>query len=557
MGTADQLAKPECRNWFALGHALTTELCHGLRPFVKRQTETFYNNVKATLAHFAPCSCVFVPKRKPNQYHDMGSCNWAKILQAHHQCCKPNWKQSDSSKWMDPILGPWEIAKLYLRDLGGNAVASVEDMDVSNVLNLMYWCTHFSVPRHLIKDVRDVRNKKWVHVTSSELNDADKQVAFDTIENLLKDPSLAHEPDAQNALKEIEELKSGSDLHSVEILLAEFKELIRIQNAELASLAEESERSKEQQVELKHGQEMLKEESERSKEQQMELKHGQEMLKEESERSKEEQMELKHGQEILKEESERSKEEQMELKHGQEMLKEESERSKEQQMELNHGQEMLKEESERSKEQQIELKRGQEILKEESERSKEEQMELKHGQEMLKEESERSKEQQMELNHGQEMLKEESERSKEEQMELKRGQEILKEESERSKEEQMELKHGQEMLKEESERSKEQQMELKHGQEMLKKESERSKEQQMELKHGQEMLKKALDDKNPIRFGGYTLLYSTILILGTLVWVLSENVKGVRKKDIAKWLVLLFLFYCCLVLDDSSDKEGE
>ena len=259
MGTGAQLAKPEYRNWLALGHALTTELCHGLRSFVKKQTETFYNNFKASLAPFAPCSCVFVLKRRPNQYHDMSTCNWAKVLQAHHRSYKPNWKQSDSSKWIDPILGPWEIAKLYLPDLGGHAVANVEDMDISNLLNLMYWCTHFFVPQHLIKDVREVRNKKWVHVTSLELNDADKQIAFDAIENLLKDPSIAHEPDAQNALKEIVKLKSVSDLHSMEAkVLANFKEIIRKQNTELASLAKESERSKEQQIELKHGQEMLK-----------------------------------------------------------------------------------------------------------------------------------------------------------------------------------------------------------------------------------------------------------------------------------------------------------
>ena len=307
MGTAALQAKPEYRSWVVLGHALTTELCDGLRPFVKRQTETFYNNVKATLAPFARCSCVFVSKRRPNQYHDMAICTWAKILQAHHQSCKPNWKQSDSSKWINPILGPWEIAKLYLPDLGGHAVASVEDMDISNLLNLMYWCTNFSVPQHLIKDVRDV--EKWVHVTSLELNDADKEIAFDAIKNLLKDPSLTHEADAQNALKEIVKLKSVSALHSMEAkVLADFRE------------------------------------------------------------------------------------------------------------------------------------------------------------------------------------------------------------------------------------------------------------QQIELKHGQEILKKAMDDINPIRpiipFK-YDFFNSMILILGTLFWVLSENVKGARKKDVAKWLVLLFLFHCCLVLDDSSIKEGE
>ena len=263
MGTASQLAKRGCRNWLALDHALKTELCHGLRPFVRRETETFYSKVKPPLAHVAPCSCEFVSKRRPNQYHDMTICSWAKILQAHHQSCKPNWKQSDSSKWIDPILGPWEIAKLYLPDLGGHAVASVEDMDITNLLNLMYWCTHFSVPRHLIKDVRDVRNKKWVHATSLELNDADKEIAFEAIESLLHDPSLAHEPDAQNALKEIVKLKDFSGLHSMEAkVLAEFKETIgkHIQsiNTELKNLAEESERNQEQQIELKREQEFLK-----------------------------------------------------------------------------------------------------------------------------------------------------------------------------------------------------------------------------------------------------------------------------------------------------------
>ena len=182
-------------------------------------------------------------------------------------------------------------------------------MDVNNLLNLMYWCTNFSVLQHLIKDVRDVHSKKWVHVTSLELNDADKEIAFDAIENLLHDPSLAHDPDAQNALKEIVKLKSVSDLHSMDAkVLADFRE------------------------------------------------------------------------------------------------------------------------------------------------------------------------------------------------------------------------------------------------------------QQIELKHGQDILKKAMDDINPIRPIiplKYDFFNSIILILGTLFWVLSENVKGARKKDVAKWLVLLFLFHCCLVLDDSSIKEGE
>ena len=263
-GTAGQLVSPEYRNWLALGHALTTELCQGLRPFISRETETFYRNVTAGLAAAAPCTCFYVPRRRPNQYHDMGTCAWANVLEPHHRAKKPNWKQSDATKWLDPNLGPWEIAKLFLPDLGGHAlIKSADDMDISAILNLIYWCTHFGIPQPLIKDVRDIRNNKWAHVSKLELTNADKTTAFDAIENLLKDPNLAHDPHVQKALKDISNLKSVSDLHSMEAqVLADFKEVIQKKiseiNTELTNLVDESERNKEQQSQLIQQQEMLR-----------------------------------------------------------------------------------------------------------------------------------------------------------------------------------------------------------------------------------------------------------------------------------------------------------
>ena len=225
-GTAEQLSKPEYRNWLALGHALTTVLCQGLRPFATREINTLYNNVTSRIAG-RPCTCVHVPRRRPSEYHDMSICAWANILQAHHHGNKPNWKQSDPAKWMDPILGPWEIVKLFLPDLGGHAdIKSADDMDITGILNLMYWCNQFTIPQALIKEVRDTRNDKWVHVPKLELTNADKTDAFDAIENLLKDPQLALNPEARKSLTEIVNLKTVSDLHSLEAqVLADFKEV--------------------------------------------------------------------------------------------------------------------------------------------------------------------------------------------------------------------------------------------------------------------------------------------------------------------------------------------
>jgi len=247
-----KLTTPEYRNWLALGHALTTVLCQGLRPFVNRETQTFYKNVTAAVAALpaaGPCTCVFVAGRRPNQYHDMRVCAWANILQARHHKNKPNWKQSDSTKWVDPNLGPWEIAKLFLPDLGGHAVIkSADDMDVTGILNLMFWCDHFTIPQPLISDVRETRNKKWVHVAKLELTSADKTTAFGTIENLLQDPQLAGDPDAQRALKEVVNIKSVTDLHSMEAqVLADFREVMN-------TLAQKAERQEEEVIQLKEHQ---------------------------------------------------------------------------------------------------------------------------------------------------------------------------------------------------------------------------------------------------------------------------------------------------------------
>ena len=250
------LTKPEYRNWLALGYALTKVLCKGLRPFVIRETEDFYRNVTAGIAAIpgaGPCRCVYVARRKPNQYHDMTTCPWANILEAHHHAHRPNWKQSDPTKWMDPNLGPWEIAKLFLPDVGRRGViTSADDMDVTGILNLMYWCDQFTIPQPLIKEVRETRNDKWVHVPKPELSDADKANAFASIEKLLQDPQLIGDPDAQNALKEIVHLKRVNDLHGMEAadVLAALKEFMN-------NLAQEAERNKEELGQLREDVDIL------------------------------------------------------------------------------------------------------------------------------------------------------------------------------------------------------------------------------------------------------------------------------------------------------------
>ena len=250
-----QLTSSEEGNWLSLGRALTTVLCQGLRPFIKKETEALYNNIKAAIPT-GPCTCVYDPGRKPNRYHDMRSCHWANVIQGYHLGSRPNWKQTDTSKWMDPNVGPWEIAKLFLPDIGGHTIIeSVEDMEISAILNLMFWCNHFTVQRPLIKDVRDTRNTKWAHVTTLKLSDAEKNAAFETIEMLLQDPALASDVGAQETLREVLALKSSSDVHVFKAeVLSDFKEAIQkdviSRDNELKSLKKESKRGQKQRSRL-------------------------------------------------------------------------------------------------------------------------------------------------------------------------------------------------------------------------------------------------------------------------------------------------------------------
>ena len=56
-------------------------------------------------------------------------------------------------------------------DLGGRVVTSAKDMDLKEILNLMYWCDHFirPIPQPFIKYFCDIRNRKWGRVTKLEL----------------------------------------------------------------------------------------------------------------------------------------------------------------------------------------------------------------------------------------------------------------------------------------------------------------------------------------------------------------------------------------------------
>ena len=103
-------------------------------------------------------------------------------------------------------------------------ITSAKDMDLKEILNLMYWCDHFIwlVPQPFIKYFRDIRNRKWGRVTKLELNNY----------AMLKKPMpLGMEAllqDLENTLHEIQILKTVTDANNFHAkILTQYKEMIK------------------------------------------------------------------------------------------------------------------------------------------------------------------------------------------------------------------------------------------------------------------------------------------------------------------------------------------
>ncbi len=206
-----KILKKEYQNWLAVGHALSL-MCDGLRPYIEREMKAFHQALLANLASVPPCTCPRPPKH---------TCAWAAQLARCHRGGKPNsprWHQSDSRKWTDPNQGYWEVAKLFMSDLGPNkaTILDASNTDCTGLTNLLFWCVYFRVQVHLVDAVRETRNTKWGHAARQELTDGEKTDALTTIRNLLQDPELLADNDAKSALAEINLMEKDFDAQSIE-----------------------------------------------------------------------------------------------------------------------------------------------------------------------------------------------------------------------------------------------------------------------------------------------------------------------------------------------------
>ena len=121
-----------------------------------------------------------------------------------HAKDKINWT---NCTWRDWWREPWEVAKLFMADLGTRKgdVKDALSTDLGGLMNLLEWCPFIAPPVNqgvVIKVRQEVRNL-WAHAPNQELSNIEKTAAEGYLRDLLNDPVFAGDRVAQDALKDL------------------------------------------------------------------------------------------------------------------------------------------------------------------------------------------------------------------------------------------------------------------------------------------------------------------------------------------------------------------
>ena len=210
-GWLEKRNNPEYLNFLAVGDALRI-LRKSLEQYAEKKIKGFQSSVISKLSG-VKCNCSCIVGWKPSLHANTKTCAWATELKKFHRIKKKSripWHQSDSTKWHDPINGYWEVAKIFMSDLGENWI-NVKDpssTDITGLINLFIFCTHFKIQLPLLKSVRGRRNK-LAHAPDQRLSERDKQLAFKDIVNLMNDVELKSCSEVQECRAVIEEIRTA------------------------------------------------------------------------------------------------------------------------------------------------------------------------------------------------------------------------------------------------------------------------------------------------------------------------------------------------------------
>ena len=241
---------PDHLNWLTVGEAVML-LSDGLRKYAENKMKELHALITTNVGGpgvQCHCKCT-LGKKKPNPHgQPTTTCIWAQDLKNFHVFSRKGdipWHQSDSSQWHDPVHGYWEIAKLFMSELGKNRTTTKDPntTDSGPLLNLLIFCTHFKIQPATLDAVRDWRNK-WAHAPDQMLSEKEKKDVFTDINCLMSHRELVGIKEVQDCNQAIKEIESAdiSILRSDELKIIQECKHIREyqQNHELKEKIQEA-----------------------------------------------------------------------------------------------------------------------------------------------------------------------------------------------------------------------------------------------------------------------------------------------------------------------------
>jgi hypothetical protein len=221
-------------------------------------------------------------------------CIWARELKNHHVFPRKeeiSWHQSVGTRWDDPVHGYWEIAKLFMSDLGKYWATTTDPAttDFGSILSLLMFCNNFKIRQSRLEAVKHWKYT-WIRTRSQTFTDTEKKDTFTDIDNLMTARELESIKEVQECRQTIKEIeKEEKDLKiswkslnqklkeaREEIKIKETKEEIRVAEGDIEVAEGEVKETKE---EIKETKEEIKETKEEIKETKEEIKETKEGIK--------------------------------------------------------------------------------------------------------------------------------------------------------------------------------------------------------------------------------------------------------------------------------------
>jgi hypothetical protein len=285
---------PDYHNWLVVGQALVL-LSDGLGKYAENKMKALHALITTNVGGpgvKCHCMCTYGKKPKPHgPAHPHGRprtpCIWARELKNHHVFSQKEeipWHQSVGTHWDDPVHGYWEIAKLFMSDLGKNWTTTKDPgtTDCGSLLSLLMFCNHFKIQKNTLKAIKCWRNT-WAHSPMLILTDKEKKDAFTVFDNLMTDPELGGIKEAQDCRQAIKEMETAdiSILEKKELMIIQFQnqELKRTLNEAIETMGVAKGEIKETKEEIKQAKEKIEETKEEIKETKEEIKETKEEIK--------------------------------------------------------------------------------------------------------------------------------------------------------------------------------------------------------------------------------------------------------------------------------------